>query len=42
MEVAPENGKESSHSAHGSGINERTIHYHTCNEIVVCNLSKFF
>ena len=30
MEEAPENGKESSHSARVNGMNERMIQYGTC------------
>jgi len=28
MEEAPENGKESSNSAHANGMNERIFHWH--------------
>jgi len=39
MEEAPENGKESSHSAHGNGMNELSLC--ACKEnSVQCNVGK--
>jgi len=41
MEEAPENGKESSHSAYANGMNEYTLKTELLNQIITFKWTKF-
>jgi hypothetical protein len=44
MEEAPENGKESLHSAHAKGMNEASssVHYHVETNALICLIKRLY